>query len=508
MMKRNIILLCCALFSGALYAQNRIAENVEYNVGISGTASTGDYAPFWFSANRNGAGSIEPNSAYARASLIRNSEVDSLRRWRVGYGLDLIGGLNQPSAFNVLQAFAEVQYEKVRLSLGSKVQCQEFKNDELSSGGMTNSVNAVPIPQLRAELADWWNISGKSRLVFIKGHVSYGMLTDGWWQENNNGGKNLLYSKRSLYHSKAGYIRVGNERKFPLVGSIGLEMKTQFGGTVYNLANRGGAAATEGVDYGYGSTNKLGSGIKDFFHAFIPGGSDANDGDYSNVGGNQLGSWSVTLGWHGKDWKVQAYLDHFFEDHSMMFWQYKWRDNLIGIEAQLPRNRFVSSAVVEFLNTMDQSGPIYHDKTDQIPTGLYGKDNYYSHHIYGGYQHWGQSLGNPLLLSPVYNGNGQLGCNYSRLRACHVGVNGDPTSEIHWRVLFSHLRTLGTYDAPTPNPLHASYFLAEVAYKPHQLQGWKFQLSLGTNAGQLLGSSQGAMLTITKSGVLNRREVH
>lgn len=502
MKRRLFLLLIGTLLPLCHFAQlERLGEDIDYSVAISGAASTGSEVPFWFNAGRYGVGPTKPYSGSLRASLIRTAESDSLCRWRMGYGADVMGALGHASPFQVQQLFIDLQYEGARLSLGAKERPMEMMNPELSTGGMTFSNNAVPIPQVRFELPRWWNISGKARLVFVKGHIAYGMLTDDWWQEKHNGGRtNQLYSRYSWYHSKAGYLKVGNREKFPLEFTLGLEMAAQFGGTVFNLTNRGGASDLAGVNYGSGSVNRLDCGPKDFLHAFIPGGSDANDGDYSNVGGNQLGSWRISLGWHDKKWSLRAYLDHYFEDHSMMFWQYPWLDNLVGLEATLPKNPYLQGVVVEYLHTMNQSGPIYHDVTPQNPTALYGKDNYYNHHIYGGYQHWGQNLGNPLLLSPIFNKDGSLTSRYSRLQAFHIGLSGDPHPDLHWRALYTNLRTLGTYDSPTPSPLHGHYYLLEADYKPHQLSGWGFRLSLGGNGGSALGRSHGAMLTVGYSG--------
>lgn len=506
-MKKNLLFVWCFLMGGLLInAQNRLVEDLEYSVSAQTAASTSKDAPFWFTANRYGSASAKQYSASLRASLMRPIEHDSLRRWRLGYGLDLIGGYGLQGKFNVQQAFVDVQYKNARLSFGSKERPVEFRNNELSSGGMTFSNNAVPIPQVRFELPRWWNISGKSRMVFIKGHIAYGMCTDGRWQERNNGGDTrFLYAKNTLYHSKAGYIKIGNEERFPLVASGGLEMASQFGGTVYNMTGYGGAISVDGDHtYGYGSRNVMPHNAKAFLDAFIPGGADPNDGDYSNVGGNQLGSWQLNLGWYAKNWSVKAYMEHFFEDHSMMFWQYVWKDNLLGLEVNLPANRFVSSAVFEYIGTMDQSGSIYHDKTANLPIGLYGRDNYYLHHLYGGYQHWGFLQGNPLLISPLYNDNGLLEPLASRQRSFHAGLSGDPHPDLHWRMLFTHVRGLGSYVRPSGNPEHGTFFLAEVSYKPHQLKDWQFMLSVGTNAGQMLKTSQGVMLTVSKCGLLNR----
>lgn len=119
----------------------------------------------------------------------------------------------------------------------------------------------------------------------------------------------------------------------------------------------------------------------------------------------------------------------------------------------------------------------------------------------------GPDVGQSTPALPVYNTDGSLSCRFNRVQAFHAGLAGDPCPDVHWRALFTHVRTLGTYDAPTPTPRHATYFMAEVGYTPHQMPGWGATLSIGTNAGQLIGTSQGLMLTVTKTGVFNRRTV-
>ena len=72
----------------------------------------------------------------------------------------------------------------------------------------------------------------------------------------------------------------------------------------------------------------------------MSGGSDTPWGDQVNVEGNHLGSWNFAINYYLKDWKFRAYLEHFFDDHSQMFWQYgRWKDGQIGIEITLPKNR-------------------------------------------------------------------------------------------------------------------------------------------------------------------------
>jgi hypothetical protein len=252
------------------------------------------------------------------------------------------------------------------------------------------------------------------------------------------------------------------------------------------------------------------NGFKSFWNALIPGGGDSNDGDiYSNREGNQLGSWHLRFDYHGKGWSAAAYLEHFFEDQSQMFWQYGWKDMLYGVEINLPKNPFLSSVVYEHIGTMDQSGAIYHDKTANMPEQISGCDQYYNHHIYGAWQHSGYVMGNPLLSSPIYNDRFGMSHNimvyHSRINAHHIGLSGQPTEEWGWRLLYTHEKSLGSYNAPTPDPQKANYLLAEVTYKPNWVKGLGITASYGHNDGEILGSSNGGMLSVSYSGLFNKK---
>lgn len=481
---------------------SRLDQGIDYKAEAQMVGATGDVSPIWMTANRHGLSSTANSSGYLRAGLERKIENDSAYHWKVGYGVDLAVPFEYTSHFVIQQLYAEGQYKKFRLGIGSKERTQEFKNDRLSLGGMTTSINARPIPQLRAEVADWWNISGHSHLVAIKGHLAYGKMTDGDWQERFVGGEesNRLFAKNVLYHNKAGYLRVGDERRFPLTATLGLEMTAMFSGEIWNVVNRGGAD-----DEGFDSHQQLSHGFSDFMNALIPGGSDANDGVFTNVAGNQLGSWHISIDWNTPSWGIRGYVDHFFEDHSQLFVQYGWKDNLLGLELRLPKNRFVSEMVYEHLATDDQSGSVYHDATNELPLQISGKDTYYNHHLYGAYHHWGQVIGNPMLLSPIYNDPHVILLYNNRVRANHFAMTGNPTDEISWRLLLTQHHTLGSYDLYI-NDARSFFCLAEVNYSPRRLAGWQFSLGYGCNTGDLLGDSHGFEAHIRKSGIIKRRK--
>ncbi len=499
-MKRIFVLLPFCIISTSSVAQiSTLGQDVEYSVSAQASAGNGDYAPFWFTSNRYGLGPLESNSGLFRANIRRNAEADSLHKWRWGYGADIVGAVNHDSKFILQQLYADLQFKAIRLSIGQKECPLELKNQQLSSGALTSGINARPIPQVRLELPDFWYIPRTKKWLAIKAHVAYGMFTDNQWQEHNAGTRGH-YAKNVLYHSKAGFARIGNTDKFPLTLTGGLEMSDQFGGEMWNVDRR--ADDTSDFDASY---VKMGHGLKAFWHAFIMGGADAADGDYKNVEGNQLGSWHLRADYDGKLFGASFYAEHFFEDHSQLFLQYAWKDMLYGVEVRLPKNPVVSTFLYEHLRTTDQSGSIYHDHTAIVPDQLSSVDNYYNHGTYTGWHHAGYAMGNPLLISPIYNVGSEISFLHNRIKANHFGVCGQPTSYLGYRILFTHERSLGTYTVPLTDPLCGNYLLVEATYTPTQVQGLGITLDYGQNSGDLLGTSKGCMLTVSYSGWINHK---
>jgi len=493
-----LILLAHASMASAQFS--RLSQGIEYQASLQGTVGKGDAAPFWFTNNRFGLGSTEEKSGLLRAGLHRDVAQDSLRHWRIGYGLDLVGAVNYDSHFVLQQLYADFQYKAIRLSVGQKERASELKNQQLSIGGLTLGNNARPLPMVRLELPDFWTIPRTKGWLALKAHIAFGAYTDNRWQRHFASSYGKLYSANSLFHSKAGFLRIGNTEKFPLTLTGGLEMACQFGGEAWNLIDRTDHAGASTFD----SHQKLPHNFKAFWHAFIPGGNDVNDGDYLNAEGNHIGSWHLRLDYHGQGWGASVYAEHLFEDQSQMFWQYPWKDMLYGGEIRLPKNPIATSIVYEHLRTTDQSGPIYHDSNDILPEQISAIDNYYNHQVYAGWQHAGFGMGNPLLASPIYNTDGSIGFKDNRVKAHHFGLSGEPISEIGYRILYTHEKSWGTYPIPRVDPAKADFLMVEASYRPHQVPGLSITAAYGQNWGELVGDCKGAMLTIAYSGWLSK----
>ncbi len=488
-----IVALICGVSVNAISLPD---STYSYKVEAATSMSSDGRTPFWLTNNRFGLSSIDSEFGYLRAGLFKKADYDKRFSWEAG--VDLAVPYNFTSDFVVQQLYGGVRYRSLSLTVGSREWTTGVVNHDLSSGDLLFSRNARPVPQVLLEMRDFNYVPYTKNWLAVRGYFSMGMFSDWRWQRDYVNPQ-AQYTEKVLFHSKGLFLRVGDPKRHNVTVEGGLEMGSQFGGTTYIYNHRTGQR----------DAVKIPNGIDEIFKAIIPmGGGDENDpnlgGEVANCIGNHVGQWSLAATWKplGADWSVRGYYEHFFEDHSMMFFDHLWRDMLIGVEVKLPKNPFVSEFVYEYLVTKDQAGSVYWDHTAEIPEQVSGRDDYYNNGIYVGWGHWGMGMGNPLLVSPIYNGDGTLGFKHNRIKAHHWGWKGSPHRDIDYKVMLSYTRSWGTYAKPTKNVMHGFSSLLEVTYHPHRWQGWAGRLSVAADGGRLLGKSFGAMLTISKSGWL------
>lgn len=462
----------------------------------------GQNTPFWLVNNLQGMSSIRKNNGYLRLGAFKPQHEDKRFSW--GAGVELAAGYRQQSPFFIQQLYAEVRYRCLDAMVGAKEMSGEINNPRLSSGNLLFSNNARPIPQIRLGIFDFADIWGTKGWLGIKGYLAFGKFTDTNWQKDwtkfeegvtKEDGvlKEIEWQRHvegALFHSKGLWLRAGNTKKFPLTFEAGIEMATQFGGESWYKTN------------GEWHHVKAPSGLKAWWKALVPlaGGDDAVNADQTNVQGNFLGNYTFALSWlPQQDWGVKVYWEHMFEDHSQLYVEYPWHDGQWGVEARLPKNPIVSNIVYEFLYMKDQSGPVYWDHTHNLDIQVSGRDNYYDNYMYVAWQHWGRIIGNPMILSPIYN-DGNLMLRTNRVMGHHLGFEGQPLSQLGYRVLLSYSQNWGTYDIPLPEVEENFNMLVELNWRPPKLKGWEGKLSIGVDAGDLIGNSIGAQIGISKSG--------
>lgn len=484
-------LVILALCSESAWCQevSRCFDGLEIMGEAQYSCSNGN-TPLWLNANKYGLSSLESQNGYFRAAATRSIDVDSLHNWKFGYGVDLAAAFHYTNTIVLNEAYAQVGYKKASITVGAKRRYVPMTNQELSSGAMVYGWNSRPIPQASLDI-DWFSFPWTNHWWKWRVHGSYGTTTDGSWLKDQ-ALPTEHYTGNVLYHEKALYWKFGKEDPdlFPLTLEIGLQFASVFGGTTYNFKGRGYSDYT---DIEHPAT------FKAFIDALTCMGSDETDGTSKNTAGNHVGSWDFRLAWHDYDWSAAVRFERFFEDQSMMFIQYGVYDHLVGVDVTLPKNEFVSAVTFEHLSTYDQSGAILHDAATTIPDKMNGRDDYYNHGLYCGYQHWGQACGTPLITSTIYNKNGSVLFKNNRVRAWHAGIKGDPLNWLHWRVLATFTKNWGTYDYPLEDVQKQTSLLVEATIDPCIWKGWQVKVGFGLDHGGLLGNNTGGQLTIRRT---------
>ncbi len=520
--KLHIILLLLASTALA-HAQQKedLSAGLELSAEAQVSFSDGK-TPLWLNANKYGLSSLDESNGYLRVAALRPASADKGRKWKWGYGADAAVAANYTSTMVVQQAFVELGWGHGLLSVGSKEYPMELKNQKLSSGSQTLGINARPVPQVRIALPDYWTIPGLKQWVHLKGHLAYGRFTDDNWQEDftsnmrqtriaeghNSDQRYGRWCEDVLYNSKAGYLKIENrEHIYNFSLELGVEMACQFGGKIHY------------VDYdGTLNTEQMGTGLSSYWHALIPGGQDARDGEYPNEEGNHLGSWMARLNYMDDYVGVSLYIDHFFEDQSGMilldydgygsgdewnerkewkFYRFPLKDFMVGTEVNLRYFKWVKNIVFEYIYTKYQSGPYNHDRTQNISDHQAGQDDYYNHSIYNSWQHWGQVMGNPLYLSPIYNEDGVIVVGNNRFKALHLGIDGSPTERLDYRLLASWQEGWGTYSNPYTKKKTCFSALIEGVY--HFKNDWQATAAVGMDFGEIRGDNVGFQLSVKKT---------
>lgn len=495
--------------------------------------SHGENAPFWLTARRQGVSSIESRNGYMRLAATYGNSFGRNRNFSYRITADILACYNQYTPVVVHQAYGDISWKWLTLSIGSKERYSELKGDDnlfsnkafanssvnrvfpgiynkqitnLSSGGLTYSGNSRPIPQVRIEVPRFTTIGGTNGWLHMRGHIAYGRFTDYNFQRDFSQGNSITrYGHKILYHSKAAFIRVGKLETFPLDIEAGCEMYSQFGGDIYK--------------HGKGVVTSMPHKLSDYFKAFIPlsGSDDTPIDEQTNISGNQIGSWHAAITWHTKPIDIRIYGEHMFEDFSQLFFfeyqsnkegkrriiYYPWKDIMLGIRLTNKSDimPFISSLQYEYMGTYDQSGALYHDPSINFNEQMDGVDNYYNHGIYPGWHHWGMGIGNPLIVSPQYNTDGNLAFKSNRLISHNVGINGTfgKRFPFAYRLQYTYSKNWGTYLNPFRQKTNTNSLLGEIVFAP-QGSNWSGSVSLGYDHSNHIGNNIGFMVSITHVG--------
>lgn len=471
------------------YSQiNKTQDSTIYKVELFGSAATSSNTPFWMVSNRYGVVPLDAGNVFLDAGVFHNQHFGNKFRW--GAGLDVIAAVPCHRNVFIQQAYAEIGYRSLLLSVGSKERYNSLWDRNLSSGDMVQSPNARPIPEVNLSMPEFTVVPWTKGLLQVRGDFAMGRSFDTDYLEDFANVKQT-YVKNVLWHHKSFFLRIKDTRNdFPLSFTMGAQHFAQWGGTSTNP-----------------KIGKQPQSFKDMIRVIFgqKGGEDATLSDQINVLGSHYGSFDFKLSYTTKDLGGHFYYQHYFNDKSGIEFANK-SDGLWGIQIDLPATPWLSKIVGEYLVTMNQSGPMHfidfdHDKWEGGRGG--GNDDYYNNGEYlTGFSYFNRGIGSPLIPAPEYNEDGILGFKNNRVKSWHIGAEGSINALLSYRVLFTAMNGWGTSYLPFLNKKYGTSTLIDINYTHPQLKGWLFTGSVAADSGTMIGKGVGFSLGVTKTGLL------
>jgi len=500
-MRKTIISVITA--ATALTAHPQI--DIDYNVGLTANAGSGNFAPTLITNNTHDF-ITQPYDILARGAAIKPLHLEQRFSW--GVGVDIISGYSSsttyakynptvemwhandmhPSNFRLQQLYAEVKFRGVFLTAGLKEYQPALVDPKLSSGDITFSGNTRPIPGFRVGFIDFQNIPLTNGWLQIQGEIGFNKSTDNGWTRRHF---NSYYGKVNQgwwYNYKRAYFRTKPSERFSV--TFGCQAAGQFSGDVTNY-----------VDGQVSQYLKRDLKFSDFTDMIIPQWGE----EY--VKGNHVGSWDLKARYRlANGDEISGYFEWIWEDGSGVG-KLNGLDGLWGIEYKRPQSAIVRGAVIEYFDFRNQSGPIHWDPADDPGTTVTGEatgyDNYYNNFHHNGYSIYGMAIGSPVLPGPIYNlgGENQFLCN--RLHGFHLGILGDISANLDYRLLMSYSKGFGTGRTPFIIPRENTSMMLECNYRIPSVKGLAVKGQAAFDAGRLFGNNFGMLATVSYSGKLS-----
>lgn len=456
---------------------------MSYDLTAETAVGSGDYTAYQLTTNRHHVLATRPNTAYLRGAV--NVAHQWAEDWKLSGAVDAVASVHADHKAYLQQCYVNLSWQDFFIEAGTRELKPVLRNPVLSSGAFTKGNNAKPIPQVHVGTNGFWTVPYTKGWLQINADFGYGKLLDSDYREKQflrEGSGNWHYATGTLYHQKHLYFRSNPEK--PFFVTVGIEHVAQFGGTGYS------------TETGVMVAKKKPANLKAFWKVILPVGDSQyyeNDAMEDWVYGNHIGSMTVQLGWNiNKSHQVQAWLDNPFEDGSGIRKSNGW-DGLWGLEYKnrTEGRQYVRGAVVEYVQTTNQSGPLHWDSGDfpepirsQITDLVTGNDNYYNHMFYGAYDHYGMALGNALLAAPIYNKDGYADFRDNRVKAWHLGINGEITDQLSYIVKGSYREGWGTYANPLARKHHSFDAMLQGIYT---LGDWQFSAAYAFDNGNIYG---------------------
>lgn len=457
---------------------------ITYDLAAEMAVGSGNYTAYQLATNRHHILSTRANTAYTRAALSAKHNISKCLT--LSGTVDVVASVHGDFPIYLQQCYARLAYKQIFIEAGNREDKQVVREDDLSVGSFVKGTNAKPAPQVRIGTNGFQYVPYTKKWVQVNIEAGYGKFLDSEYRRNQfveSWEVNTSYTTGAFFHQKHLYIRSNPEKMF--FAMIGIEHIAQFGGTKYSYENG---------DVVY---NKKPADTNSFINVILPFG-DTQYYEHESfedwVFGNHIGVMTYQVGCNiDKYHRVQAYLDNPFEDGSGIR-KGNGYDGLWGLEYSnsAPGRQLIRSAVIEYFQSTNQSGPLHWDSGDypepvrsQVTELVTGEDNYYNHSFYSGYSYYGMTPGIALITSPIYNSDGYSGFRDNRIKAWHVGIRGELTQSLSYLVKGSYREGWGTYSLPLTQKHHSFDAMMQGNY---HYGAWNFSAAYAISSGNIYGN--------------------
>ena len=488
-MKYKLLTFAFCFLCYETWGQEVNGTHMTFDLSTETSVGTGDYTAYQLVTNRHHALSTRPNTAYLRGAI--NLELALSKNFMLSGAVDAIASVHADHKMYLQQCYANLDYQKTFfLEIGSREEKPVLRDDLLSSGSFVKGTNAKPIPQIHFGTKDFWTIPYTKDWLQVNFDFGYGKFMDSGYREDRYleaSDVNLMYTTGAFYHQKHLYFRTNPKKR--IFVTAGIQHVAQFGGTNYQKEE--GRGKREDV-----VAKKKPANLKAMWNVVLPLGDNNYYDDEALedwIYGNHLGLMTVQLGWNiNEQHQVQVYYDDIFEDGSGMRKSNGW-DGLWGVEYEnhAAGKQYIRGVVAEFFQTTNQSGPLHWDANDhpepirsQITDKVFGDDNYYNHMFYDSFVHYGMTPGNALITSPIYNKDGYTRYRDNRIKAWHLGINGEITDHLSYVVKGSYREGWGTYQIPLAEKHHSFDAMLQGIYNTGP---WQFGAAFAFDKGNIYG---------------------
>lgn len=458
-MSVGVRLLAADFWPVPMHQSDTARDTICYAVEVNAVAA-GDSAPFWLYALSQGNISGAPYSGNLSAAVYKHATRPN--RWfDYDFGVALAGRCDTEGArLYARRLYAHARLYVVDMTAGIAPIVCGSQEPLLTTGGLLFSQNAYPIPRISIGVDQYTAVPGLYGYLELKAGLTHG------WMVDNCALDTMIHTTNTLLHYKFLGLRVGGE--WPVNVSYEFHHAAQWGG-------RSPYYGTFPISW------------ESYKQIFLAQGGGVSQSDMLNAAGNHIGFQELAITAKLSDWHVTAYWQTIFEDKSAdLIGRSNQTDGLWGITIRQKQWPWIRVLAYEFLNTTQQNGP-WHDR-DGLVYG--GRSNYYNNSSYKqGWTHFARTIGN-AMMSPENN----------RVRTHFAGIMGDIYG-YRYRVMAAYTRNWGTYEHPQYSQNTA--VMLEVHRRMQKVWDMDFGVRLAADLGSQYGNRFGAMITISKQGIIH-----